>query len=206
MAHIYAAGGSRRSAVFTAIIGLHIALFLLVINDELPAVAERAREPSVIEVFPPPPPRDDVVPPDAPGKVDFGDVVVSDPQVKVPDFETADSVLTARTDGVESISQAKSVVRIPATLKGRSADFAKVIRACYAAAARRRGEEGSLKIAVVIGNQGQVRSWRVAQGSGFPLLDAAAPCVLGRLGFNAAREDGRGIESEVLLPIVFRLD
>jgi len=30
--------------------------------------------------------------------------------------------------------------------------------------------------------------------------------VLGRLGFNAAREDGRAVQSEVLLPIIFRLD
>ena len=61
-------------------------------------------------------------------------------------------------------------------------------------------------IAVAIGAQGQVRSWRLVQSSGFPRLDTAAPCVLDKLNFNAAREDGRAVEAEVLLPIVFRLD
>ena len=97
-------------------------------------------------------------------------------------------------------------MRFAASLKGRSSDFAGVIRACYPAGARRAGEEGSVLIAVMIGTQGQVRSWRMVQSSGFPRLDAAVACVLDRLKFNAASEDGRAVQSEVLLPVVFRLD
>lgn len=205
MTHIYSTGESRRSAVFMAIIGLHLALFLLVINDRMPVIPDKARDPPTIAVLPPPPPRE-VVPPDALGPVESRGVVVREPPLEIPTFETPEAVPTAPTGDAEIPPRREPVARVAATLQGRSVNFANVIRACYPAGARRSGEEGRLLIAVLIGSQGQVRSWRVVQSTGFPRLDAAAPCVLARIGFNAAREDSTAVESEVLLPIVFRLD
>jgi outer membrane biosynthesis protein TonB len=59
---------------------------------------------------------------------------------------------------------------------------------------------------VVTGTRGQVLSWRMAQNSGFPHLDTPAQRVLGRLKFNAGREDSRAVMGEVLVPVVFRVD
>jgi protein TonB len=67
-------------------------------------------------------------------------------------------------------------------------------------------EEGRVTAQVLIGAQGSALSWRVAQSSGFPRLDAATGCVLGKLEFVAGRQDGQAIAAEAMLPIVFRLD
>ncbi len=206
MTHVYSASGSRRSAVFTAIIALHFALFLVVINDQVPAVRVKPYDPPRVRLLPPPPIPRNVVPPDAPDQFEFGDEVVSEPVIRLPIFDTSEAEPSMPTDGGDFLPRGAPVVRVAASLQGRSSGFANVIRACYPASARRAGEEGTVLTAVTIGSQGPIRSWRVVQSSGFPRLDAAAPCVLDRLNFNAAREDGRAVQSEVLLPIVFRLD
>jgi protein TonB len=211
MTHVYSADGSRQAAVFTAIIGLHCAVLLVVLNDQIPIMEPIARDPGPIVVLPPKP-----APPvtEQPGKVEIADSVserVQKPDIDVPVFPLPD----VTSDSTDASGEAKDgqlptaagpVVRTPANLMGLSRDFAAVVRACYPAGARRDAEEGLLKLAVTIGTGGQVRSWRVVESTGFPRLDAAAACVLDKLRFNAAREDGRAVQSEVLLPIVFRLN
>ncbi len=206
MAHAYSAGGSRRSAVFTAIIGLHFAIFLLVINDQMPVNEAKATSPPPFRVLPPKLPPRRLAAPDLPDPIRFGDVVVPVPELDIPTLEAPATAPGPRTDSGDHLVPREAIMRTAASLQGPASDFAVVIRACYPAGARRSGEEGRLRVAVLIGDQGQVRSWRVVQSTGYPRLDAAAPCVLGRLGFNAAREDGLAVQSEVLLPIIFRLD
>jgi outer membrane biosynthesis protein TonB len=58
----------------------------------------------------------------------------------------------------------------------------------------------------MIGAQGDALHWRIAQSSGFPRLDEATACVLGKLAFVAGRRDGQAVAAEAMLPIVFRLD
>ena len=211
MTHVYSAGGSRRAAVLTAIIGLHFAVLLLVLNDRVPLFPVQNRQPGSVTLLPPEPqapvlvPPDKVLPPQPLGQV------VEEPIVPIPVFPpegggsvAADPGVPAQDGGLTSAGAAAD--RMPASLQGRGAGFAAVVRACYPAGARRDGEEGLLKLAVMIGGGGQVLSWRLAGSTGFPRLDAAAQCVLDKLRFNAAREDGRAVQSEVILPIVFRLD
>jgi protein TonB len=81
-----------------------------------------------------------------------------------------------------------------------------LIDSCYPAGARRDNEQGRAIAAVVIGPQGSVLSWSVAESSGFPRLDGAMDCVIRRLAFAPARRDGAAVASEVRLPIVFQLD
>jgi len=210
MTHIYSAGGSRRLAVFTAIIGLHFAVYLVVAGIQVPDPREKTREFEPVKVLPPKPQNPDNVPPDAPGRFEPEGYEFQKPVFEIPifaDSETAPTAPAFAGDYQDGHSQQRALVeRVPASLQGRSKGFADAIRACYPAGARRDGEEGKILIAVMIGAQGQVQSWRMVQSSGFPRLDAAAPCVLDKLKFNAAREDGRAVQTEVLLPIVFRLD
>ncbi len=210
MTHTYSAGGSRRAAVFTAIIGLHFALYLVVASIQVPDPREKTREPGPITVQLPMAQIPVFLPPEVPGRIEPGDYFWPKPVIVIPTFDSPQSAPTAPTVGGEyqdGLSpQRAPVERVAASLQGRGSGFADVVRTCYPASARRAGEEGRLLIAVTIGSQGPIRSWRVVQSSGFPRLDAAAPCVLERLNFNAAREDGRAVQSEVLLPIVFRLD
>jgi protein TonB len=211
MAHVYSAGGSRQAAVLTAIIGLHIAVLILVLNDQVPAISAKARDPGPVNVLPPKPAIPVPVTPDKVVLVEPYGPRVEKPDYPIPDFlpdavapkdppaggETKEGVLPSRGNAID---------RMPASLQGISRDFAAVVRACYPAGPRRDGEEGLLKLAVTIAAGGKAQSWRVVQSTGFPRLDAAAQCVIDKLRFNAAREDGRGVQSEVLLPIVFRLD
>ncbi|MGB5131833.1 MAG: TonB family protein [Steroidobacteraceae bacterium] len=211
MAHVYSAGGSRRAAVFTAIIGLHFAVLLLVLNDEVPSFPVTTRLPGPVTVLPPEPQTPVIVPPDEVAPPEAFGPAIERPDLQIPDFAARNEMPGAPTADGQTQDDAwpppgAYTVRTPASLQGLSRDFAAVVRACYPAGARRNGQEGQLKLAVTIGTRGQVIAWRVVESTGFPRLDAAAPCVLGKLGFNAAREGGRSVESEVLLPMIFRLD
>lgn len=206
MTHAYSSGGPRRSAVLAAIIGLHFAIFLLVINDRVPVNDGRISAPALFRVAPPNLPTRDLAALDFPDPISVSDELVPVPRLDIPAPDEPATAPDPLTGGGDRLSALGPITTAAASLRGLASDFAVVIRACYPAGSRRLGEVGRLSVAVLIDDQGQVRSWRVAQGSGFPRLDAATPCVLGRLGFNPAREDGRAVQSEVLLPIVFRLD
>jgi len=211
MTHVYSAGGSRRAVVFAAIVGLHFAVLLVVLNDRVPAFRDTTGEPGPIQVIPPKPEEPVIVPPDElPPPEPLGQTY-AEPEFPIPEFAPEDRAPDVPTAGGQTQhgglpSAGVPMVRSRASLQGRSSGFAAAVRACYPAGARRDGEEGLLKLAVTISAGGQVQSWRVAESTGFPRLDVAAQCVLDKLRFNAAREDGRAIQSEVLLPIIFRLD
>ncbi len=211
MTHTYSAGGSRQAAVVAAILGLHVAVLLLVLNDQVPLVPAGARDPGPIEVLPEKPEPPVVVRPDEVVLVEPFGQRVEKPDLTIPSFPQTDAAPDAPTatgrpqDGALPLPD-PSMVRKPASLRGQARDFAAVVRACYPAGARRASEEGLLKLAVTIGAGGQVDSWRLAESTGFPRLDAAAQCVLEKLRFNAARDRGRAVQSEVMVPIVFRLD
>ena len=210
MSHVYSASGSRRSTVFTAIIALHVAIFLVVINDPITVIRNPDRNPGPINVRLPKLPDPVPVPPEETRPIEFGSDQVTEPVI---DFSPAAEPDSAATPAEPGLGGEGGVVRpnppvnwVAAELRGRSGDFASVIRACYPAGARRAGEEGTVIVAVTIGVEGRAGSWRMLQSSGFSRLDAAVPCVLDKLRFNAAREDGRAVQSEARLPIVFRLN
>jgi protein TonB len=75
----------------------------------------------------------------------------------------------------------------------------------YPAAERRRGVEGSLRLRLVVGRDGKVRSVAVAEPSGTESLDAAAVAAVRDWLFVPATEDGEAVESTVVLPVSFRL-
>jgi periplasmic protein TonB len=209
MTHVYSAGGSRRSAVFTAIIALHFAVFLVVLNDRIP-VGTNVPDSRPVTLLPRIPPNPEYVPPEKPVRVEIDGYVPSEPVIIIPTFDDVKVAPTEPMVGADyqdgSASQHAAVVRVAASLQGLSSGFANIVRACYPAQSRRASEEGKVLLAVMIDARGQAKSWRIVQSSGFPLLDSAAGCVVEKLKFNAAREDGRAVQSEVLLPIVFRLD
>ncbi len=209
MTHTYSARGSRQMLAFAAIVALHYSVFLIVLNDQLPVVDDNAPAPNITLLPPRQLPRQ-VLPPEAPEQVELAADVVREPSIVLPPFDdsnTAPIVLSAEAGGFDALSSMRGAVEgMAATLQGHGHDFGDTVRACYPAAARRHGEEGRLLLGVTIGSLGEIRSWRPVQSTGFPRLDAAAACVLDKLSFNAAREDGEAIQSEILLPITFRLD
>lgn len=213
MTHTYSAGGSRRTVVFTAIVGFHFGMILIIASGLVPPPfgLPREPEPPVVRILPPEPkPRIRIVPP-VPGPFEVADYRVPEPQVPLPDFSRRDDAepsqagdATLPGEGVVVAARAADVVAPRLRMHGDR--LTALINACYPAAARRAGEEGRVLVRVMVGSDGKIVSWHIQQGTGLPRLDEAVRCIIERLVIEPGRRDGRAVEAEALLPIVFRLD
>ena len=76
----------------------------------------------------------------------------------------------------------------------------------YPMSARRRGEQGTVVLKVLVTREGTVASVSVDRGSGSAALDQAALDTVRMWRFAPARRGAEAIESSVLVPIVFRLE
>ena len=86
------------------------------------------------------------------------------------------------------------------------ADYASNPPPVYPSAARRREQQGTVTVRVLVGADGAVERAEVADSSGFDSLDdAALETVRARWRFVPARHDGVAVESWVLVPIRFAL-
>ena len=211
MTHTYSAGGSRRIAVFTAIIGFHFGMFLLIASGLVPRPFDLAPEPPVVRVLPPEPkPRVTIVP-RLPQPFEVVDYRVPEPRTQLPDFSRRDDAEPSQagdttTPGEGVVIETRAADIVAPRLRMHGDRLAALINACYPAAARRAGEEGRVLVRVLVGSDGKVVSWQVQQGSGFSRLDEAVRCIIERLVIEPGRRDGRAVAAEALLPIVFRLD
>jgi protein TonB len=210
MSHAYAARASRQTAVFTAIVGFHFVLFLVITMGLVPRVFEKEPGPVPITVLPPEKEPKPVLEQPA---VNLDGLIVGvtidEPDVRTPEFNETVSEPAPTTDaaaGGDAGTAAPYGEYVAPRVHVRSGSLAALIDSCYPAASRRLNEEGRVVAQVVIGTKGAALNWSVAQSSGFPRLDAAAACVLGKLEFVAGRRDGQAVAAEAMLPIVFRLD
>jgi protein TonB len=86
------------------------------------------------------------------------------------------------------------------------ADYARNPLPVYPAVARRRAEQGTVTVSVLVGADGSVERAEVEKSSGFDALDdAALETVRARWRFVPARRGGIAVESWVLVPIRFAL-
>ncbi|PWF54696.1 energy transducer TonB [Massilia glaciei] len=63
------------------------------------------------------------------------------------------------------------------------------------AQAMRDSQQGTVRLAYLLGTDGAVKQVKVDESSGFPLLDAAAMEGLGRCTFNPVSRDGKPAEA-----------
>ncbi len=86
------------------------------------------------------------------------------------------------------------------------ADYARNPPPLYPAVARRREQQGTVTVRVLVGADGSVEQAELADSSGFDTLDdAALDTVRSRWRFVPARRGGVAVESWVLVPIRFAL-
>ena len=86
------------------------------------------------------------------------------------------------------------------------ADYGRNPPPTYPAIARRREQQGTVTIRVLVGIDGIVQRAEIAESSGFDVLDdAAIETVRRRWRFVPARSAGTAVESWVLVPIRFAL-
>ncbi len=208
MAHIYSRDASRRTAVFTAIVGLHMGAFLLIVAGLVPRPIPKPPWGSrAISIQPKPPPPVPVEPGRRAPYAGFT-VVVERPVIPFPDFENARNPPVATESAVAPGASAGSgpVDYQAARLRTPEQRIAPLVSACYPASSRRLGEEGKASARVVLDARGSVMSWSLHASSGFARLDVALGCVIKHFAFVPARRDGQSVASVVLLPIVFRLN
>lgn len=75
----------------------------------------------------------------------------------------------------------------------------------YPLAARRRRQEGVVLLAVRVSADGRSAAVTLKRTSGFKLLDDAATGAVMDWEFEPARDEGRAVESEIEVPVRFRL-
>ena len=86
------------------------------------------------------------------------------------------------------------------------ADYASNPPPYYPASARRRAQQGTVTVRVLVGADGSVERAEISDSSGFDSLDdAALETVRSRWRFVPARHGGVAVESWVLVPIRFAL-
>lgn len=75
----------------------------------------------------------------------------------------------------------------------------------YPSGARRDGEEGTVRLRVLVNERGQPGEVQVAQSSGFARLDDAATNAVRRWRFQAATDGSRAISAWTQVAITFKL-
>ena len=75
----------------------------------------------------------------------------------------------------------------------------------YPTSARGQGVEGQVVLVVRVTRAGRPHKVSVRRSSGAAILDRAARRAVEKWRFRPAMKDGQAVESEVVVPIVFRL-
>lgn len=76
----------------------------------------------------------------------------------------------------------------------------------YPVSSRRRGEQGTVLLKVLVTREGAAASVNVEKTSGYAALDQSAVEAVRKWRFAPARQGAEAIESSVLVPIVFKLE
>jgi protein TonB len=97
-------------------------------------------------------------------------------------------------------------VAAPVTPPRSDAAYLNNPRPAYPLAARRRGDQGTVLIRVLVTADGVATSVGLEKTSGHPSLDEAALAAVKSWRFIPARQGGQAIESPYVVPVVFRLD
>jgi len=98
------------------------------------------------------------------------------------------------------------VAPAPVTPPRSDAAYLNNPRPVYPLAARRRGDQGTVLVRVVVTADGLAANVALEKSSGHPSLDDAALGAVKSWRFVPARQGGQSVESPYVVPVVFRLD
>lgn len=94
----------------------------------------------------------------------------------------------------------------PAPTPPRPADYLANPKPPYPALSKRLGEEGTVRLNILVNPDGSVARLELAQSSGYPRLDRSAmDTVQSSWKFEPARQGGRPVAAWVIVPIQFTL-
>ena len=207
--------GARRGPNWTAIVliaAAHaLALFALVHFDVI-HVAPRKAQPLVVELIstPPPPPPAAVVPEAAPPKpaeppIVAPRAVVTTPAAPPPPVVVTDVPPPVRAVVVAPAAPTPAASGGPVTVGDLSSKMLAGDPPRYPLESRRKREQGTVWLTVLLGLDGRVQDVSVARSSGFARLDKAALDAVRRWRWSPTLRDGQPVMVRGTVDIPFVL-
>ncbi len=107
------------------------------------------------------------------------------------------------TDWIEPASANEIISTPAATVANASLAYESIIEPQYPMQSRRRGEQGTVLLRVLVGRDGKPVDIEIAKSSGFHALDRAAREAVLRWRFRPVQINGVNVEARGLVPIKF---
>lgn len=201
----------QRSGLLTAVIGLHVGVFLLILAAKT-VVPQIMEIPLVVDLLETQEIKKEPVAKPLPMTKP---VVVKTPQTPAPKaaapvVEATQSNVPAPAAVVAAPVEAKPApVAPPAEPVSQArfdADYLKNPAPAYPPLSRRMGEEGKVVLRVSVNAQGSADSVEIRTSSGSQRLDESAQKTVRNWKFIPAKRGDSAVQSWVLVPIIFKLE
>ncbi len=201
----------QRSGLLTAVIGLHVGVFLLILAAktvvpqilEIPLVVDLLETPEIKKA-----PVAKPLPMAKP--VPVKRVQTPAPKAAAPVVEATQSNIPAPAAIVAAPVEVKPApVTPPAEPVSQArfdADYLKNPAPAYPPLSRRMGEEGKVVLRVSVNAQGSADNVEIRTSSGSQRLDESAQKTVRNWKFIPAKRGDNAVQSWVLVPIIFKLE
>jgi protein TonB len=200
---------ARRSGLLGVVIGLHAAVFLVIMAAKT-IVPEMVEMPLIVDLLQPPAEiKQPVAKPLPMAKPQ--PVRQPVPKTPTPVIEATQSELPAPAAPVATPPDIKPAPPAPPAAEPVSqarfdADYLKNPAPPYPPLSRRMGEEGKVILRVSVNPQGAADSVDIKTSSGSLRLDESAQKTVRHWKFIPARRGDTAVQSWVLVPIIFKLE
>ncbi|MFH1658337.1 MAG: energy transducer TonB [Pseudomonadota bacterium] len=199
----------QRSGLLTAVVGLHVGVFLLILAAKT-VVPQIMEIPLVVDLLETQEIKKEPVAKPLPMTKP---VAVKTPQTPAPKaaapvVEATESNVPAPAAVVAAPAEAKPVAppAEPVSLARFDADYLKNPAPAYPPLSRRMGEEGKVILRVSVNPQGSADSVEIRTSSGSQRLDESAQKTVRNWKFIPAKRGDIAVQSWVLVPIIFKLE
>ncbi len=203
-------------ATLLAVIGLHIALFALMLHYQ-PNLGASQADVMLVSLITPPQPLSVEAPPEPPKPTVRPVPKVQRAATPPPPVEARSqdairfppappSSPAAEAEMVASAPPAPPAAPAPVVLPRFDADYLRNPAPAYPSLSRRMGEQGKVLLRVVVRSDGIPDSVTLRQSSGSQRLDEAALEAVRKWRFVPARRGDAPISAAVIVPIVFTLE
>lgn len=201
----------QRSGLLTAVIGLHVGVFLLILAAKT-VVPQIMEIPLIVDLLETQEIRKEPVAKPLPMTKP---VAVKTPQTPAPKaaapvVEATQSNVPAPAAVVAAPVEAKPAPAAPpaepVSQARFDADYLKNPAPAYPPLSRRMGEEGKVVLRVSVNAQGSADSVEIRTSSGSQRLDESAQKTVRNWKFIPAKRGDSAVQSWVLVPIIFKLE
>lgn len=199
----------QRSGLLTAVVGLHVGIFLLILAAKT-VVPQIMEIPLVVDLLETQEIKDEPVAKPLPlaKPVPIKTPQTPAPKAAMPVVEATQSNLPAPSAIIAAAAEAKPAATAaePVSPARFDADYLKNPAPTYPPLARRMGEEGKVLLRVLVNAQGTADSVEIKTSSGSERLDDSARRTVRNWKFIPAKRGDAAVQSWVLVPIIFKLE